>query len=944
MNTLPALLPVARIWDIPFDGEEVDPLWCYSPIVGTPLSDWVPPECGRVMVVVNGMALMKDEWPVRLVAPGDKIDWTLLPTGGGDNKGTSRQVLTIIAIIVISYYTGGLVSAGTLSAGQAGVLSIALNLAAQVLINAIIPIKALDVAANSASSVYNTALSANSARLYQPIPVIYGRMKTFPDFAAQPYSYYENNNQYYAALFCIGQGHYTVERVMIDDTNIRNFSDVKYRILPPGSLPTLVNSNVVTAPEIAGQELKAGRFTAGYTVCAAGYTVNRIEVDVTMDQGIGYMENDGTITPFPLDMRVDARYVDDFGVPTSAITGSAAWFNIMLPNITGATRTAQRRTFGVDITPGRVEVRMTRTSLAFSSDNHYVTQANWAALRGFLVSAGPVLHPGATHMEVLMKASEQLTGLNQRKVNVIVRRKLAVRTAEATSAALAETRSIAWALQDIWLNDDYGARQDFNTHDYDSLVTLNAIWAARQDYLDILFDSRTTIREALKIVSQAGRAVAYQRMGMLAVARDQEQTLPIAGFSGRNILPGSATIGYALPTPETADAVVVEYFDNRIWDWVPVECPAPGVVTPVNPVTLRLAGITQYYQAKREGTYKAADNLWRRKFPKWSTEMLGRLPTYGSAVLFAPAMPGWSQSGDVVGATGLTVNLSEPVVFTEGVTNYISFMGPYGRYTEAIIASPSSDPNTVVLASTPAYPLVFNDPDQDRTRYIFGDQGQEEMTVRVLNLQYKGHSESGPIVEISGVAEDNRVHEADNAYLPVGGVIQSPVPTSEAGDLDNPPVGDVVDPDAGGEYYYAIDIGDPRYSSSTEVGGDITSSHSFFNNGSQSVSIFDPRPFWMLYGEVEPSIAANYEVRAVVDELQLAGSFVPSTMFDGSWRNLGATVTFSLALHIPESSLIDGSTLTYKAIVGRFEIRDVATHTLQGTGNFVLECFVPDAP
>lgn len=939
MNTLPALLPIARIWETPFDASEAEPLVCYHPSVGTCLRDWIPPECGRVLLVVNGVALMQAEW-VRPVLPGDVIDWTLLPCGGGDNKGTSRQVLTIIAIIVIAYFTGGL----GLTTGQTAVLSIVLNLAAQVIINAIIPIKALDVSANSASSVYNVSLSANSARLYQPIPVIYGRMKTFPDFAAQPYAYYLNNNQYYAALFCIGQGDYAVERVMIDDTNIRNFEDVKYRILPPGSLPTLVNPSVVTAPEIAGQELKAGRFTPGYTVCAAGYTVNRIEVDVNMDQGIGYMENDGSITPFSLDMRVDARYVDDFGVPTSAINGSANWFNVMLPNITGGTRTPQRRTFGADITPGRVEVRMTRLSLAYGADNHYVTTVNWAALRGFLVSPGAVLHPGATHMEVLIKASEQLTGLSQRKINVIVRRKLRVHLAEGVLAGLAETRSIAWALQDIWLNQDYGARQAFNTHDYAMLVTLDAIWAARQDYVDILFDSRTTIREALKIVSQAGRAVAYQRMGLLTVSRDQQQDLPIAGFSGRNIVAGSASTSYALPTPETADSVTIEYFDNRIWDWVPVECPAPGVTTPVNSVTIRLAGITQYYQAKREGMYKSADNLHRRKFPKWATEALGRLPAYGSAVLYAPAMPGWSQSGDVVDATGLSVTLSEPVVFVTGVANYISFMGPYGRYSSAIVAAPSGDPNTVVLASAPEYSLVFNDSNRDRTRYIFGQQGQSEMTVRVLSLQYKGQSDTGPIVEMSGVCEDNRVHEADNAYLPVGGVVQSPVPTTLAGDLDNPPVGDVPDPDAGGEYYYAIDIGNPRYTGHTEVGGDFSVSHSFYSNGSQTVAMFDPRPFWMLYGEVEPAVAANYEVRAVVDEVIPAGTFAPTSMFDGTWHNMGATVTFTLSLHVPESSLVDGSILVYKALTGRFEVRDVATHTLQGTGNFIFEVFIPDAP
>lgn len=39
-------------------------------------------------------------------------------------------------------------------------------------------------------------------------PVIYGRHKIYPDYAAQPYIEYRDNNQYFHCVYCVGQGAY----------------------------------------------------------------------------------------------------------------------------------------------------------------------------------------------------------------------------------------------------------------------------------------------------------------------------------------------------------------------------------------------------------------------------------------------------------------------------------------------------------------------------------------------------------------------------------------------------------------------------------------------------------------------------------------------------------------------------------------------------------------
>ena len=139
MNLLPALTPVVRVWDNPlctFDDDSLEPLYEYQPNLEICMRDLIPAECGRAVLVVNGVPLMQSEWH-RPVLPGDVIEWHLL----AGSKGTSRTVLTIIAIIAIAYFTGGLGASGY-SAFEVAALGVGLNLAASLLIHAPIPDKA----------------------------------------------------------------------------------------------------------------------------------------------------------------------------------------------------------------------------------------------------------------------------------------------------------------------------------------------------------------------------------------------------------------------------------------------------------------------------------------------------------------------------------------------------------------------------------------------------------------------------------------------------------------------------------------------------------------------------------------------------------------------------------------------------------------------------------
>lgn len=904
MNLLPARNPVVRVWDNPLcrPNKDVVALYEYQPIVGLQLRELIPHECGRAVLIVNGVPQMQRYWH-RTVAVGDVIDWHILPGSGQ----TSRTVLTIIAIIAISYFSAGIATAfGIGGAAGTAAVSIALNLAASLLINALIPIKSAESAVgNNASpgSVYNTSLSGNQARLAQPIPVIYGRMRTMPDFAAQPYAFYENNDQFYNALFCVGQGSYSIERILIDDTPILNFQSVYFKVLPPGTLPSRVRGNVVTAPEVAGNTLDADKPVGGFVVCKPRQAVNRLEWDLACEQGLGVADGrTGAFSNFTIEFQVDIQYLDDFGVATSD------WTKFATSSVTAASRTPQRFSFGKALTtPGRVSVKITRTT-PLDESNLVVNVLAWTGLRGVLTTAAPLCST-ATHIEIQMRASEQLNGLTQKKFAAIVRRKLRTWDPIGGWSSVQETRNPSWAIVDALSDDTYGAGQADSAIDLNTFYNLAQTFDARQDRLDILFDSRLTVKEATRTMAQVGRSITFQRMGLHTITRDQYQALPFAAYTTRDIIPGSTNINYALVTPETPDGINYEYFDNRIWDWTPILVPLPGVITPVKPVTLRISGITGATHARREAKYLAAVNLYRRKFPKWQTEMKGMLAAYGSAVVFSPALPRWGQPGDVVSWDDATrtVSLSEAPVFTAGANHFITLEKRTGQLTIAIPCTPGPTANDVVLGLDPGFTPDTTDVDRERTKYVFGPEGQHQVIVRLLNIIGRGKAKNGnPIIEMSGVAENNLVHTADNADLPAGGVIQDPVPTTLEGQSPEGVSGSSSSATVHLQSHDFGTIGNNTYDVNTHVGnpGGAISLH-LGANGVMSWTTYvtgsaypaTPAGTTTLSGEwltsiPEPGVTAQYEAQ-VTNIYAEAGLGYTAGEALGSWFNLGTDRTWT---------------------------------------------------
>jgi len=345
--SLPAL-PVAKatvVWPRnPFHPADKD-LYPVQP--GSTVADWMRSQSITefplpTVCLVNGQPLLRRDWAIRPLASHDVVVLVGLPGGGGGGGGSNplQVVLSIAVMVLAPYAAAGLMGYGMTAAGIAaaqaamgtigfGLLAAGVSVLGAYLVNALVPLPSANVpsAQNSIapSPTYSLQSQGNFARLLQPVPVIYGRHLVYPDLGAMPYTEYIDNEQYLHQLLVIGQGDYDIEAVRIEDTPIQSFSEVQAQIILPGGQNTLFNHDVVTAPEVAGQELLAiddpantrSETVGPFIVNPPETQITTIGIDILLPRGLFYANDGGGQDAKEVRWTVQARAVNDEGEPTT---------------------------------------------------------------------------------------------------------------------------------------------------------------------------------------------------------------------------------------------------------------------------------------------------------------------------------------------------------------------------------------------------------------------------------------------------------------------------------------------------------------------------------------------------------------------------------------------------------------------------------------------------
>ena len=725
----------------------------------------------------NASPVLRGSWDDTFIAENDLIVFVPLPQGGGGGGKNPLRTILMLTVMVAAPYLGGLIAGtiGVTSTIGISLITAGVALVGTTLVNVLLPppkpaAPSFGKGVPSPSPTYSLTAQGNQARLTQPIPVVYGRHRVYPDLAATPWAEYDGNEQYLHQLHCIGQGEHEVEQIRIEDTPIASFEEIETELVAPGGAVTLFETDVVTAPEIAGQELigvndrEAGEdgWVGPFTANPAGTAATGIGIDVVMPRGLYYAADDGSLEVRTVEWDVEARAVDDDGAATGG------WIAVASESVTAAENTPQRKSYRYTVTAGRYEVKVRRTNDK-SGDARAGHVIHWGGLKAFLEDAPEF--GGVTLLAVRMRATDNLSQRSARLVNVIVTRKLPVWDPVAGWSEPRATRSLASAFADA-ARAHYGAGLDDARIDLAALHALDAVWQSRGDRFDAVFDQSLTVWEALTRIARCGRALPFLQGGILRIARDAPRTLPVALFGPRNIVRGSFRVQYVMPGEDTADAVTVTYFLERTWTPDEVVAALPdSSAEGTEAASVDLFGCTGAEQAMREGLYMAAANRYRRRIVTFRTELEGLIPTYGDLIAITHDLPRWGQGGEVTAVDGRTLTLSEPLEWetveeanegggangTDPPVHYLALRRRDGGLSGPWPVEPGADARTVLLDEDLDIE-PYTGADEERTHFAFGPGEAWGLRARVLAVRPRGEQ-----VEITAVGEDARVHEADQA-------------------------------------------------------------------------------------------------------------------------------------------------------------------------------------
>lgn len=795
---------------------------------GTSIQDLTPTVSGLLVCRINGGPdyVHRDDWATYLVNEGDIVEFIEYPQA-------EYLLYVVIGMLVVTAYM-------------------------------ISRIRKPNIADVKRESVYNTSLSGNLANPDAPIPRICGRMRIQPPFAATPYSEYDaEGDQYYYALFAIGVGKYDIERDLIDDTSITHFGDVlTHQYLAPGVGPSQVLANVISAPEVTGQEMLTNQPVGAFAACGPAFQAASIGIDVVAPRGLAHQNDDGSMGDLTVTWEVSYRTIDDFGAATSS------WMNLASETRTANKIKPQRWSNRYTLpSPARVEVRVNRTDVKSDSsrDSHEIV---WEGLRAYLQNVAP-LNPNVAHYEVVMRASEQLNQTTQRSITLFVKAYCRTLNADLEWQPEVYTRNAAWWILDLATSDVWGLGMPDSRIDLQSFYEYAQIWDERQDRFDYEFNSAMDAWEAMQLIATTGRARVFRRQGILSIARDELATLPVTAFTSRNTRPGSMVTEEMMATTDMPDGYIIEYMNNRTWLWTSINCPCDGVVTMERPIIVRLPGITGAKHAEREGKYLAARLQYRRRQVSCTTEMQGLLPTYMAPVRWMPEVYGYGQTGDVVDwdPDTLTMTLSEPPKWS--TSNYLTLMRDDGTLTNPVPVTIGLNDHEVILPTEPDFTIVCNDMTRERPKFLFGRMTYSDELVRVTVISDGGEDDNGlQLINVAGEIDDDRVHSADNTLLPLPGEVQDDV--SSADDVVDDTDPDVPSPtdivrlddllietlDSGSPNAYLKLKNNGRAASSTWLSGEITYTSQWLSR------------------LVDPSVAGLYQVRCTVTGGAVTGSLV----------------------------------------------------------------------
>ncbi|UNV89373.1 MULTISPECIES: DUF1983 domain-containing protein [unclassified Comamonas] len=533
-----------------------------------------------------------------------------------------KSALQLVAIAALSYFTmgagaGWIAGSFGVSAGVAGAIGLGMFMAGSVLINKVLAPKIPSAQSLAQKQIYSLSDQRNTARPYEPIPVLWGEMRVTPDLASKSYAWFEGDDQYMSTILLGGINVHSAADLAIGDTPIGNYSDVSvyyngFSGMTSQNVPLYSNVDAV-----AGAEFVNGGDWITRTG-SAGAGVLQLDIEGQLyDVG-----GKGNINANWVDLTIQARLV-----------GAPAWTTLSSSTLTNASTDVLRRTFSFDVAPGQYEVRaklgVPRWNDGGSGD---ACKFSWVSLKSVQADATDYSQWGRIGIKI--RSSGQLSGsLDQ--VRATYRAKpMPIWT--GTEWATATTRAnglsnpgaiLLQTLRGVWATDSQGQRVlQFGFGLSDEQIDIEGLKAfmlhcAARGYT---YDKWITPSMSLGAFCDE---VALAGMGEFAWT-DGSRPTAVFVTSGQpnsavvnmaNMLKGGFSVDYALSN--AADGIEYQWLNRDTWEMTTLRVMAPGVTTMLSPARVTGEGITSEAHAAVMARYHLAQSLYQYKTVHYTADI-----------------------------------------------------------------------------------------------------------------------------------------------------------------------------------------------------------------------------------------------------------------------------------------------------------------------------------
>ncbi len=493
----------------------------------------------------------------------------------------------------------------------------------------------------AADPIYSLAGGTNRARPYEPMLLVLGAHRVFPDLGAAEYAEIVGGDHYLHQIFHFGLGALEIDDLRIGDTPLGSYDEVETEWGDAQGRIALVAGNVDSE---AGAALEDTDFVERVT--AAG--TRRIGIDLA--GRLFRVGDEGDILGVQRTVEIEWEAADV----------AAARRTVTLSN---ASQTPYRRTLVYDLGSARAwTVRVRRTSAPSGSSRVY-DELSWTALRAYQADGAD--YAGQTRLGLRIRASGQLSGRLDR-LSALVRQKVPTWDGAAWTDPQ-PTSNPAWLFRWYARGLRVGGRLVAGVGlpdariDEDSIKAWGRWCEARGLGCNHVLDRATTHAEVLTLIAQCGRASPTWQTGRLGVVWEDRGRPATALIAPGNIVAGTFAVEYA--TGQAADEIAVRYIEPDLdWQYNTLRRRAAGASGPPGvTATVTLHGVTSAAQAAMECNLQAARQLYHRRRMSWEMAAEGLSITRGDVVHVTHSLIDGGQAGRLAGGTAAQVMLDREV-------------------------------------------------------------------------------------------------------------------------------------------------------------------------------------------------------------------------------------------------------------------------------------------